>query len=300
MPEKRRLNADIASSIAQLQAIIKHFEKKLKIYRLILRGKGLEFETYRNFTPDDDAGMIDWKASKRANKLLAKQLIEEKDLKIMFLIDTGENMISGSTEKLKCEYAAEVSGALAHMVMEGGDKAGFVYFNGQVTKYLKPSRGDRYFGQFLDYITDAENYGGPSDLKAALDFSLTYFPKSTESVIIVSDFASFNEESKTSLLTIAQKFETLVIPIKDPTDKTLPDFSEEIVIEDPGTGQQMLVNPAIAKKIYEQQMLEKEKFLKQTCSKNNIDLLELMTDKPFVPTLATFLKERTERRKFKL
>jgi len=272
MPEKRRLNADIASNIAQLQAIIKQL--------------------------DDDAGMIDWKASKRANKLLAKQFKEEKDLKIMFLLDMGENMISGSTEKLKCEYAAEVSGALAHMVMDSGDKAGFIYFNGQITKYLKPSRGDRHFGQILDDITNAENYGGPSDIKLALDFSFNYFPRSTESVIIISDFASFNEETKTSLLTIAKKFETLIISIKDPTDKTLPDFSEEIVIEDPVTGQQMLINPSIAKKIYEKQMFEKEKFLKQTCSKNNIDILELTTDKPFVSTLATFLKERKERRRF--
>jgi len=296
MPEKRRLNADIASSIAQLQAILKQFERKQKLYRLILQGKGLEFETYRNFTPDDDAAMIDWKASKRANKLLAKQFKEERDLKIMFLIDIGENMISGSTEKLKCEYAAEVSGALVHMIMHGGDKAGFIYFNNQILKYIRPSRGKKHFGQFLDDITNAENYHGSSDLKLALDFAFNYFPRSTASVIIISDFASFNEETKKSLLTVARKFETLMISVRDPTDKTLPDFSEEIVIEDSGTGQQMLVNPSIAKKIYEQQMIEKEKFLKQTCSKNGIDLLEVMTDKPFVPTLAAFLKERTGRK----
>lgn len=298
MTEKRRLNADIASSISQLQAIIKQFEKKQKLYKLIIRGKGLEFETYRNFTPDDDAGMIDWKASKRANKLLAKQYKEEKDLKIMFILDVGENMVSGSTEKLKCEYSAEVTGALVHMVSSGGDKAGFIYFNEKVIKYIRPSRGEKHFGQFLDDITNAENYYGPSNLKLALEFGFNYFPRSTESVIVISDFANFNEETKTSLLPIAKKFETLLFLIKDPTDKTLPDFSEEMVIEDPETGQQMLVNPAIAKKIYEQRMLEKEKFLRETCSKNNIDFLELMTDKPFVSTLATFLKERIKRRHF--
>lgn len=299
MAEKRRLNADIASSISQLQSVLKQFEKKQKIYRLIIRGKGLEFETYRNFDPDDDASLIDWKASKRANKLLTKQFKEEKDLKIMFLIDISENMVSGSTEKLKCEYSAEVSGALAHMIMGEGDKAGFIYFNEKVLKYISPSRGKRHFGQFLDDITNAENYFGSSNLKMVFDFAFNYFPKSIESVIIISDFASFNKEAKKSLLTVAKKFETLLLSVKDPIDKTLPEFSEEIVIEDPETGQQMLINPAIAKKIYEQHMLEKERFLKQACTKNNIDFLELMTDKPFVPTLATFLKERTGRRFFR-
>jgi uncharacterized protein (DUF58 family) len=299
MVEKRRLNADIASSVAQLQSIIKQFEKKQKLYRIIIRGKGLEFEAYRNFTADDDAGLIDWKASTRANKLLTKQFKEERDKKIMFLIDVSENMVSGSTEKLKCEYAAEVSGALAHMIMNGGDKAGFLYFNEEITKNIRPSRGDRHFGQFLDDVTNAENYKGGSNLKMALDFAFNYFPRATASVVIVSDFAIFDEETKKSMVLVSRRFETLLISVKDPIDKTLPDFSDEVVIEDPKTGQQMIVNPAIAKQIYEQQMIEDAKFLKKTCDVNNIDLLELMTDKPFVPSLAAFLKERIVRGRFR-
>jgi len=206
-------------------------------------------------------------------------------------------MVSGSTAKLKCEYSAEVTGALAHMVSSGGDKAGFLYFNEKVVKYVRPSRGEKHFGQFLDDITNAENYFGSSNLKIAFDFAFDYFPRSTESVVVISDFTSFDEEAKSSLLPIAKKFETLLLSIKDPIDKTLPDFSEEMVIEDSETGQQILVNPTIAKKIYEQQMLQKEKFLHEACSKNNMDLLELTTDKPFISSLATFLKERTKRRK---
>jgi len=297
MAEKKKLNSDIGSSISQLMAIIKQFEKRQKLYQIIIRGKGLEFESYRNFTPDDDANLIDWKASKRANKLLTKQFKREKDLKVVFMIDMSENMVLGSTEKLKCEYAAEVAGALSYLVMDTGNMAGFIFFNDGVKTYFRPSRGKKHFGMILDYLTSAENYGGSANLKTALDFSIDYIPETISSMIIISDFASFDDKIKKSISLVGKKFETLLLSIKDPLDKTLPNISGEVVIEDPNTGQQVLVNPALAKKVYESQIAKKEKEFRQFCLENNIDLLELMTDKQFAYTLATFLKERVKGRR---
>ena len=72
-------------------------------YTSIFRGKGLEFDTYRNYSPGDDASFIDWKASARANELLVKEYVEERDVKIFFLVDVSSSMVFGSTEKLKNE-----------------------------------------------------------------------------------------------------------------------------------------------------------------------------------------------------
>lgn len=63
MENKRVLNADIPGSVAELQAMMKQFLLKHKLYRILLRGKGLEFEAYRSYAQDDDASTIDWKAS---------------------------------------------------------------------------------------------------------------------------------------------------------------------------------------------------------------------------------------------
>ena len=38
------------------------------------------------------------------------------------------------------------------------------------------------------------------------------------------------------------------------------------------------------------EMLQKEKFLHEACSKNNMDLLELTTDKPFISSLLSRIK----------
>ncbi len=293
--EIKRINADIPGSVAELQSVMNHIELKTKLYRLLLRGKGLEFDSYRDFSPDDDASNIDWKASMRTNKLLAKRYKEERNLQIVFLVDVGENMISGSSKNLKCEYAAEVAGALGHLIISSGDKVGYILFNDQVKKFVPPATGVNHFNRFIEDLTRLDNFGGGSNLLHPIDFAINYVSPSVSSVIIVSDFLSFNNASKNSLSLLAKKFETMAFVIKDPVDLILPDISGEVILEDPKSGQQILVNPHIAKQAYEEYTSTQESFLKEVCRKNNIDLLELLTNKPFIATLAEFLKGRRTR-----
>lgn len=292
--KKGKFNADIPGSISDLQDALKEFFLRNKLYKILLRGKGLEFEAYRRFSPDDDSSAIDWKASRRSNTILVKQYKEERDLKIVFLIDVGENMVFGSSRKLKCEYVAEIVGAFSHLIITTGDRVGYVTFSDRVHNYILPSRGTKHFHRMVDIITDPLTYEGASDIQKPLDFMLDYLGKNIASVVIISDFLSFKEQHKKDLALVASKFETLVIMVKDPLDKILPNLSSEVVIEDPKTGQQLLVNPRVAKEAYARFSLEQESKLRSTCQKNNIDFLELSTDKPFVSTLATFIKGRSK------
>ncbi|MBS3077738.1 DUF58 domain-containing protein [Candidatus Pacearchaeota archaeon] len=296
MDKQRFLKADIAGAISDLQASMKEFLLKRRLYRLLLRGKGLEFESYRTYAPDDDAGSIDWKASRRANSLLVKQYRDERNLRVVFLVDVGANMVFGSVEKLKCEYAAEVVAAFSYLITTTGDKPGFIFFSDKVNDYIKPSRGKKHFSQFTDYITETKNYGKFSNLDIGLEFALNYIGKDVESLVIVSDFLSFQESTKINLSFIAKKFETTALMIRDPLDNTLPDISGEIVVEDPKSGQQLLVNPKVAREAYEKYSSAQQESVRKACLASNIDLLEILTDKPFVPTLSSFLKSRVRQR----
>jgi len=295
--KKGKFNADIPGSISALQDALKEFFLRNKLYKILLRGKGLEFEAYRKFAPDDDSTAIDWKASKRSNNLLVKQYKEERDLKIVFVIDVGENMVFGSTSKLKCEYAAEVIGAFSHLVITTGDRAGYVIFSDSVKNYILPSGGTKHFHRMVDVITNPLTYSGASDIQKPLDFLLDYLGKNIASVVIISDFLSFGEEHKKDLTLVASKFETLMIMIKDPLDRVLPNISSEVVIEDPKTGQQLLMNPQVAREAYEKFSLEQEAKIKKICERHNVDFLELTTDRSFVSTLATFIKGRSKQRR---
>jgi uncharacterized protein (DUF58 family) len=296
MAEKRTLNTDIPGKIAELQAMMKEFLLKYKLYRILLRGKGLEFEAYRQFTPDDDASAIDWKASRRSNSLLVKQYKDEKNLKIMFVIDVSDNMVFGSQQRLKCEYAAEIVASFSHLINTTGDKTGSVFFSDEIKLFRTPSGGERNFHRFVDELINAETYGGIQNLNTAFDFTLNILGRNIDSVIIVSDFINFDNSHVKNLSLIGEKYETLVIAVRDPLDMTFPSYSGEVVLQDAKTKQQLLINPAIAKNVYERIATEKRKTLKETCSKNNIDIIELTTKDSFVPALAEFLKARIKKK----
>lgn len=290
---EKKLNVDIGRSVSSFEAYVKDFELKLKFYKTLFRGKGLDFDGYRTYSQDDDARTIDWKASKRSNELLIKQYIEEMNLQVVFAIDVGDSMITGSANKLKCEYVAEVVAALAHLILTSGDKIGFILYSDEVKKYIAPAKGMKQFYVLMDFLLDLNSYGGRSNFKKAEEFIANYLGN-VSAVILLSDFINFDDSK---LKFISNRFETMGIMIKDPIDRTLPDISAEIVFEDPSSGQQLLVNPKIAKKVYDSVSLEQENRVKKSFKDAGIDLLSLTTSSSFNYELAQFLKERVRERR---
>jgi len=275
--------------------MLKEFRLKQKIYKLFFRGKGLEFETYSDFTQDEDASRIDWKASLRAQKLLIKQYKEERDLKIMFVIDVGDNMVFGSTEKIKCEFVTELVAAFSMVMLSENDQIGFVLFSDSIKHFVKYAGGEKQLQIFVDTLSYGENYGGLTDIDYALDFAVRTFDSSVSAVVLVSDFLRVSGETKKKLNLLANKFETIVLRVRDPLDITLPDIDGEVILEDIETQGQVIVNPRIAKKNYEINALQQGELVEDIFKKTQVDYLDLITDKSFVIPLSIFLKERFEK-----
>lgn len=290
--ESKRLNLEVPKAVSDLEEAMQKFELRSILYKIIFRGRGLEFDSYRNYDPNDDASSIDWKASKRANKLLVKQYIEERDLKIIFLIDTSENMVFGSTDKLKCEYAAELSAALAHLILNNNDNIGFILYNKDIVKFVPPNKGLKQFQIFVDDLSDAVSYTGSSGIEKALDFLLSNADDSISAVIMVSDFLNVNSTHQKILGLIGSRFETIAVMVKDPLDKKLPDINTEVLIEHPVTHERILINPKLFGGVYEKISNQQEEAVKKIFEQSGIDLLSLTTDQYFVIPLVEFLKER--------
>jgi len=290
--ESKRLNLEVAKAVSALEEAMQKFELRNILYRVIFRGRGLEFDSYRQYDANDDASSIDWKASKRSNGLLVKQYIEERDLKIIFLIDSSENMVFGSTDKLKCEYAAELSASMAHLILNNNDNIGFIMYNKDVVKFVPPNKGIKQFQIFVDDLSDAVSYTGNSGIEKALDFLLSNADDSISAVIMVSDFLNVNAGHQKMLNLIGNRFETIAIMVKDPLDKSLPNIDAEVLVEHPVTHERILINPKLFGKVYEQISEQQEQSVRKIFEQSGIDLLSLTTDESFVIPLVEFLKER--------
>lgn len=286
------LNVDYARNISEFEGAMRKFQLKRIIYRILFRGKGLEFDSYRVYNPEDDAALIDWKASYRANKTLIKQYIEERDIKIVFIVDVGDNMIFGSANKLKCEYAAEVTVALAHLVVTSGDKVGFIMPRGKYYEFAYPKGGNKRFALFADTLRRIETYGGETRIEGAMDFLLQHLDRSLTGIFIVSDFMHLSKDFPKKLNALSSQIETVGIMIRDPLERELPDLDEEITIENPQTGEKLVVNPSVARNKYDYYVRKREEEVKRMFHSTPADFIELVTNKHFPYYLASFMKKR--------
>ncbi len=293
---RRYLNVNIPEAIRRFEIAIRKivFTRVIGHYRSIFRGKGLEFDRYSPYTSMDDASRIDWKASARANELLMKEYVEERDLQIFFLVDVSNSMVFGSTAKLKNEYSVEVAAALANYIIKEGDRVGFALFNDKIVKEKMPAAGSRQLHLLTRTLLDPDVYGGNYDLDYALRALISHLSESIALVIIFSDFIGQRNWAR-SLKILSQKFEVIGIMISDPRDRNLPAISEEIVLEDPYSGKTLLVDPSLIKDVYEKYAKAQEEQIQEMFLQAKSDFVIIPTEKSFVGPLVDFFKQRARK-----
>jgi len=279
-------------AISEFESAMQKFPVKKILYKNIFKGKGLEFDSYRVFEQDDDASMIDWKASLRANQILARKYIEERELNVYFLVDVSSSMLFGSGNKLKSEYAAEFAASLSHLVLGAGDKIGLVMFSEDVVKILYPSRGKNQFALFTKFLSDESLYGGGFDLEKAIIHVLRTVKSAYTVFILISDFINIRGESAHKLKLMGMRFETLAVMVRDRLDEELPDVDYQLSVQDPYSGRQMILDPEIARERYRKNVVRRKNMIKSIMKDSRIDVLELNTSKNFVIPVSSFLRGR--------
>ena len=288
-----KLRVDLKPAIKRLEIITSEVVSAGVVgqYKSVFKGKGSEFDGYRDYSLDDDASLIDWKASVRGNKLFVKQFVEERNINIFFLVDVSESMVFGSTSKLKNEYAAEIVGSLAHIILEAGDRIGMAMFSDKIVKKVPPSSGRNQFYVVSRNLVDSGSYGGKYDLVAAIKF-LIGFLKERSIVMIVSDFIGLKGDWEKYLKIAGRKYDLIGVMVRDPRDRYLPTDNTNVFVTDPYSNKQVVFNPAVLKKSYESFVTVEEEKIKSVFLNSNCDFINLSTDKHFESSFINFFRRR--------
>jgi len=292
----RELKIDLRRGIKQLEVITKGLvtTKMVGQYKSVFKGKGLEFADFREYAFGDDASTIDWKASLRANRTLIKEYLEERNVEVFFLVDTSASMVFGSTEKLKNEYVAELVASLSYVMLQAGDSVGIALFNERVVAKLPPAHGKNQFYIISKSLVNPGYYGHGFNLEIALKFIISYL-KERAVVIILSDFVRPKGDWQRYLKICSKKFDVILIMVRDPRDRALPDESRQVILQDPYSHKQLVIIPSEIKHSFESYIMQQEKELKEQFQKAKCDLVCLSTDQPFAPPIIEFFMKRRMR-----
>jgi uncharacterized protein (DUF58 family) len=119
-------------------------------------GEGRVFESLREWVPGDDTRTIDWKATARRGKVMARHYEDERRQRVLLVLDAGRMLTAVVDGRPRLEYAIEAALHLAHSAVEHDDDVGVMIFADNVQRYVAPARGRRALRAILDALAAAE------------------------------------------------------------------------------------------------------------------------------------------------
>src|SRR5712675_2532628 len=105
-------------------------------YHSVFKGRGMDFDEVREYSPGDEVRLIDWNVTARAGRPFVKKFTEERELTILLLVDISASGNFGSGAMSKRDLAAELASVLAFSAIRNSDKVGLLLYTDQIEKYL--------------------------------------------------------------------------------------------------------------------------------------------------------------------
>jgi uncharacterized protein (DUF58 family) len=104
-------------------------------------GLGTEFESIREYAPDDDIRQVNWRATQRLGRPMSNQFRVERDRDVVLLVDSGRLTGSPIGDATRLDLALDAAVAVAAVADVVGDRCGAVAFAGGIRRSLRPRRG---------------------------------------------------------------------------------------------------------------------------------------------------------------
>jgi uncharacterized protein (DUF58 family) len=132
------------------------------------RGAGSAFESLRDHLPGEDRRRVDWKATARRGRLIARNYEVERSQSVVLLVDAGRLMTAearGGWPRL--EHALNAAMVLAHVAASRDDRVGALVYADRVQGFAPPSRGRAGLERVAAVLGDAEPRMEEPDVEAA-------------------------------------------------------------------------------------------------------------------------------------
>jgi uncharacterized protein (DUF58 family) len=129
-------------------------------------GLGTDFESIRDYLPDDDVRQINWRATERVGRPMSNVYRVEQDRDVICLVDAGRLMAAPlDARTTRLDAAVDAVTMVALVADEMGDRCGVTVFDDTVRVRMAPRRnGGR---AVVGAILDAEPTGVDSDYDLA-------------------------------------------------------------------------------------------------------------------------------------
>ena len=262
-------------------------------YESVFKGRGMQFDEVREYTPGDDIRTIDWNVTARTGKPYIKRFVEERELTVLFAVDLSASGAFGTVNKMKNELAAEFCAVLAFAAAKNNDKVGLMIFTDEIELYIPPKKGISHMLRLVRELLCFDMPRRKTNIPQALDY-LAKVVRKKATVFLVSDFIETDFKKPLSLLN--KRHDVIAVPVRDRAEVSLPGVGM-VEFYDAETGEIILVDTSSKK--FRQQYSTKTagRFddLKEILRSINVDCISINTDKPYLQDLISYFRMRHRR-----
>lgn len=110
-------------------------------FRSLFHGRGLDFDSLRDYAPGEDARLIDWNATARQGKPYVRAWRDDRSLTLFLLVDHSASMEEGSGDCSKLDQAILSSALLGRAASLRDMPVGGIHFDQDIIGSLEPRRG---------------------------------------------------------------------------------------------------------------------------------------------------------------
>ena len=265
-------------------------------YTSVFKGSGIEFDEVREFTEGDDIRSVDWNVTARTGRPHVKKFVEERELTLMFLVDTGPGLLYGSQARSPRRGAAEICACLAFAAMRSNDKVGLLFCGEEPGTYIPAGKGPTHVMRVVREVLaePAARRGG--GIPAGVEF-LGRVLRRRSVIFIMSDFHFDLRPLQNPLKRISRRHDVIGAQLLDPRDLELP-RDGLLEMEDPATGRRHLVDTG-DERVREHWRDEGERRLEEVgdlFKKAGADRMVVRLDEPPTKPLLRLFRERERRR----
>ena len=262
-------------------------------YESVFKGRGMQFDEVREYTPGDDIRDIDWNVTARTGKAYIKRFVEEREMTLLFAVDLSASGEFGTVNKMKNELAAEFCAVLAFAASKNNDKVGLLIFTDRIELYIPPKKGSRHVLRLIRELLAFEMPKRKTDIPLGLDYVAKVLRKRA-TVFVVSDFIETGYKKSLSLLN--KRHDVVAVPVRDRVEMSMPNVGL-IELEDAETGEVLLVDTASGQfqRGYSGRSQADFDDLTALLRSINVDSIPIQTDQPYMHDLVQFFHMRHRR-----
>ena len=262
-------------------------------YHAVFKGRGMSFDSVREYQPGDDVRLIDWNVTARTGAPFVKTFVEERELTVLLAVDLSASGEFGTRGQSKRELAAEIAAVLAFSAIKNNDRVGLVLFTDKIERYIPPKKGRSHVLRVILELLETQPTGRGTDLTQVCTY-LTNIQKRRAVVFLLSDFIA--DDYERALGIAARRHDLVPLVIDDVAESELPDLGL-VAFEDAESGELMWIDTSARgrQKSYRAAAEGFERSRDTVFRRHGMEPIRAHVGESYLPALTAYFRRRAAR-----